>query len=93
MSNSFVPPIALGDVVLYRVSRGSQPFPAMVTGVGARALSLAVFTPFSSGCKNAEAVRYIDDPINATSAPVDGVWEYSDSTAFRYSMQDVTLEI
>jgi hypothetical protein len=76
-----MPPIALGDTVLWKHNRGSlEKTPAIVTRVGQEGISLLVIPPESRVGFSRDGVRHIDDPQNVKVVHSDtGVWEYTET--------------
>ena len=86
------PRVHIADTVIFRSGIGSEPLAAIVTEVGSNAVSLSVFSPNANGAKNVQSVRHIDDPLNNTIPPRDGVWELSEQTRYRIELQSVEAD-
>lgn len=75
-----MPKVALGDIVLWRHNRVSpEPAPAVVTGVGDRAISLSIVVPGSVRVIPKDGVRHDTDPEVDRVLNEAGVWGYTET--------------
>jgi hypothetical protein len=76
-----MPPIAQGDVVLWRHTRDShETAPALVVEVGQLGISVLLFSPGSRQGTIRDGVRHASDPALKTVIQSDtGVWDYSET--------------
>lgn len=76
-----MPPIAQGDVVLWRHNVGSiETAPALVTDVGQSGISCLMFSPGQRQGTARDGVRHASDPALRTVITSDtGVWDYTET--------------
>lgn len=76
-----MPPIAKGDVVLWKHNHGSaEQAPAIVTDVGQSGISVLMFAPGQRQGTVRDGVRHSTDPANKTVISSDvGVWDYTET--------------
>lgn len=76
-----MPPVAIGDIVLWRHNVGSHdPAPAVVTRVGQFGISCVMFPPEQRVGTVRDGVRHSSDPANKTVISSDtGVWDHTET--------------
>jgi hypothetical protein len=81
-ASSFVmPPIAQGDIVLWKHNTTSQETaPAIVTEVGQFGIAVVMFAPGQRQGTTRDGVRHASDPALKTVITSDtGVWDYTET--------------
>jgi hypothetical protein len=86
-----MPPIAVGDVVLWRHNVGSAlPAPALVTGTGQFGVSVVMFPPDQKVGTVRDGVRHSSDPANRVVISSDtGVWDYTETHKLLLALRDL----
>jgi hypothetical protein len=76
-----MPPVAQGDIVLWRHNVGSlDSAPAIVVEVGQFGIAVVMFSPGSRQGTIRDGVRHCSDPALKTVISSDtGVWDYTDT--------------
>jgi hypothetical protein len=76
-----MPPIAQGDIVLWKHNPASQETaPALVTEVGQFGIAVVMFAPGQRQGTTRDGVRHVSDPALKTVITSDtGVWDYTET--------------
>ena len=73
-----MPPVEIGQTVIWRPEPGAQEFLALVTVAGANNITVALLYPHTRNFDIRDGVRHVDDPGRKDMETKDlGVWEYT----------------
>jgi len=74
-----MPKVYLGQMIVWYAAPGGEGAPGIVTAVGSRNLSLAVFAPGFSNAITPDGALHVSDPMVSKMLENDGgVWDYTD---------------
>jgi hypothetical protein len=79
-----MPPVSVGQTVIWLDEPHGTPSAAIVTAVGNRSLALAVFQPGMSNAYTHDGVPHVSDPrLDRLIDREDGCWDFVQQTAKR----------